>query len=120
MIRRAIGLALGAFMLLLNVERADLVCAKHAGRAPMAMHHGLTPDAQRHSTTHHAGTGADECQTPSQPDCCSALASCSVMIGLFSDDGAASVVGRHALAFAVAVSDPASRNVAPEPPPPRA
>src|SRR2546426_391262 len=101
-------------MLHLNVERADLACAKHghdqapsAHAGPVAQthhHHAAMPAADRGSATESEG-----CQTPVQPDCCQALVTCSMTLA-FNDasHGAASRMS-HEHAIAVAQRRPTSR-----------
>src|SRR5207237_219788 len=83
--RRLIALALGAFMLHLNVDRANLVCATHSPRAASRSdhvshsHHSGMQTGRTHATTESKG-----CETPAQPDCCQALVACSMLLGLDS------------------------------------
>ena len=56
-IRRVAGLALGAFMLLLNLERADLACAHHDDASVSAAPAHAMPNHRSAAVAHH-GTRA--------------------------------------------------------------
>jgi hypothetical protein len=121
MLRRMIGLALGAFMLHLNVERADLACATHSHGMPasehsehaMDGHHGAAPESAP-SDSH------EDCPTPAQTDCCQTMVSCSIGASLSAERDVAEMEIAHAAVMPVAQSHPTSLIRAPEPPPPRA
>jgi hypothetical protein len=121
MVRRLSGFLLAGFILHLNVERADLACAAHADHvtpAPAAHVHG-----GHHRAVANAGHGgvteSESCQTPAQPDCCQALASCSLVLGI--DDAPQRVSSResHFVILAGIQTAPLSRLIAPDPPPPK-
>ena len=109
-------------MLHLNVVRADPACAAHAhdSSAHMAQHqtastsHGMSMHAE------HAVGATKSCDAPVQPDCCQALVTCSVALGLSTDTSPVSVLSSHDAVFGNAQTAPESRTGAPEPPPPRA
>src|SRR5258705_987448 len=110
-------------MLHLNVERADLVCAKHSHDShPHAVDGQSAHDA--HSVATHADHGtasqSESCETPVQQDCCQALVTCSIALGLDDAGSAARPAAFHDGVLALAQSEPTSRVTAPEPPPPRA
>jgi hypothetical protein len=119
-VRRLSGFLLAGFMLHLNVERADLACALHSDHvtpAPAAHAHGAAHDAM--NAAHHGVAESESCQTPAQPDCCQALASCSLVLGI---DDAPMRVGStqlHSAVRASVESAPLSRLIAPDPPPPK-
>ena len=119
--RRLIALALRAFMLHLNVDRANLVCATHshsAGRPSASLahaHHNGMPAGHSSATTESKG-----CETPAQPDCCQALVACSMLLGLDSASVAVASLVSHDNIVVVAQARPISRVAAPEPPPPKA
>jgi hypothetical protein len=101
-------------LLNVNAARADASCATHDPPAT-----GMPVDVQEHPPGHHdAPAEPEECQTPSQPECCLALAACSISLGAASVQDARSMVDR-AGAIAYLTQLPASRSSAPEPPPPR-
>jgi hypothetical protein len=122
--RRLSGVLLAGFMLHLNVERADLACAAHTDHVTRVT---PAPAAHVHDGHHHAMAGAEHgaatesesCQTPTQPDCCQALASCSLVLGM--DDAPMLVRSSqsHILVLAGVQSAPLSRLAAPDPPPPK-
>ena len=108
-------------MLHLNVERADLVCATHS--------HGAAREAAHVSHPHHYGMPAGHssatseskgCGTPVQPDCCQALVTCSMLLGLDSAPVSVGSLGSRDHIVVVAQALPISRVAAPEPPPPKA
>jgi hypothetical protein len=125
-IRRIAALALAASMMRLSVARADVVCAQHS-HAPAsrpavpshAMDHGETTPAPIHDARHEAPTQHQACDTPALPDCCQALASCSLSFG-----GQATVAAflptTTDAAVAALIEIPLSRVTTPDPPPPRA
>jgi len=121
MIRRLVGLTLAAAMLQVNIARADSVCADHAHMASQT-----TPAEHAHSGHHHMSASAKtvasdkDCETPAQRDCCQALVSCSIVLGL--DDGSRTfdLATSHDRVAVTAQTAPISRVTAPEPPPPRA
>jgi hypothetical protein len=126
-IRGLIAVALGASMLHLNVARADRACATHvhgAGAHAQQGEHASHGTMRHHASPSHAqhGVTADEsCDTPAQADCCEAVVSCSVALGLDDSVRPATGVALHANLIAAAPQRaPASRTTAPEPPPPRA
>jgi hypothetical protein len=117
-IHRLIGLALGAFMHLLNVERADLACGRHVPAS--ASSHHPTHGAAHHHAPSHGARDSENCQTPAQQDCCQALASCSVVMAAGDAIVPVQPTTSHHGAGAVALMEPHSRVSAPEPPPPKA
>ena len=112
-------------MLHLNVERADLACAKHShqqapsthavGGTQTHHHHHAMPAANRGSATESEG-----CQTPAQPDCCQALVTCSMTLAFHGASHGVASPTLHEHAVESAQSRPISRVTAPEPPPPKA
>ena len=109
-------------MLLLNVERADLVCATHGEHARASGHTEHHASAHSHAVADvgRLAADSDQCQTPAQPDCCEALVSCSMILGLTDEREMSSAMQQHP-GIVVAISTaPHSRNTAPEPPPPKA
>jgi len=125
-IRRSIGLVLGALMFLLNFERADLACSQHADRSQPehatqtagAHHHDAASHAETHAQMQH-GSKDESCTTPVQSDCCLAMTACSTALGWNETSSAASIAAPH---DRVAIGVPQalmSRVAAPEPPPPR-
>ena len=127
-IRRVAGLALGAFMLHLNVVRADLTCATHShdrssqDRSSHSAHEHGAPASSHSMSMHaeHAVTSTESCDAPVQVDCCSALVTCSVALGLNTHASWLSAMTSHDLVDTVAQNAPLSRTGAPEPPPPKA
>jgi len=120
--RRFVALGLAAFMLHLNVVRADVACAAldaTPGDA-MATQHDMAGmhDSRDGGTTSGVANEAD-CETPAQKDCCQAVTSCSPVVGLGAERQVAEWVPTHVAAGARYSTHPVTRNSAPEPPPPR-
>lgn len=118
--RRFVALALAASMLHLSSVRVDSACATHGEHSTgSAQVHHVDVDSHA-SESHVPGASTDKsCETPSQPDCCQALASCSVALGF---DGAARLAQHglaHAGVLAALTNVPLSRIATPDPPPPR-
>jgi len=67
-----------------------------------------------------ATTESKGCETPAQPDCCQALVTCSMLLGLDSASVFAGTLVSHGHMVIAAQSRPISRVTAPEPPPPKA
>ena len=125
MLHRAAGLLLSAFMLHLNLVRADVTCASHSG-APTrhashesaAMHHDAAARGD-HGVTDHGITEDASCETPVLGDCCPAVSSCAPVIGMLSGSDASAILPwHHTIAPAVQLRLH-TRSTAPEPPPPR-
>lgn len=122
-------------LLQLNFVSSDLVCAKHNEEAAGAIHHDASGQLSLVSTPDHdhgqaiPGTAEREheptnpgkpCEIPAQSDCCQALVSCSMTLGLTASNAAQRVAVAH---FAIAPSTaeaPAYLIHSPEPPPPKA
>ena len=119
---RVAALMLAVPLLQLNVLRADLACSSH----DRADHSAQVESANHASEAHalhgageHSGAPADDGDTPGQPQCCQALASCSIVLGL-DDDASFERCGRtHAGVASVLAEMPHSRAAAPDPPPPK-
>ena len=108
-------------MLYLNVDRADLVCAKHSRGA--TRHSAQVSHAHQHAMPAGHGSATTEskgCETPAQADCCQALVTCSMLLGLDSGSVSAGTLVSHGHMVIAAQSRPISRVTAPEPPPPKA
>ena len=122
MIRRLTAIATWVLLLHLNLVASDLVCAQH---------HEMSNAAAEVMPQHHAPAGAtrassmtdgdkDACQVPARADCCHAMASCTVSLGLGSsplDVAPPTVIGSAAT---VSLDAPISFGFAPESPPPKA
>ena len=118
--RRFIALIVSAALLHLSSARADAVCVQHDAHA------GATAGAHQESTGplhDHADAAKsiddEACETPTLPECCQALATCSTTLG---DQGSLRVdhsYSLHASVDAALESAPLSRVASPEPPPPK-
>ena len=133
--RRIAGLVISVLLLQLNFASSDLVCAKRTGESADAIHHDTADKQGAASKSGHdhgqasPGTANRDqeptdagkpCEIPAQSDCCEALVSCSMTLGLTASNSAAGVAVAH---FAIALSAaeaPAYLIPAPEPPPPKA
>jgi len=121
--RRLIATLLSGLMLHLTLVGADWTCARHAdtsgasAMATMSHHTGVSISS--------AGLAATEssnqpCDTPSGPECCRAMTSCSVAFGLGGDlQRPQPPLVRESMRLGSAIA-PASLIVAPDPPPPKA
>ncbi len=116
-LRRLAAFAIALTMLHLNMVRADGACAAHAGHSA-ASENSLSHEGM----SHEAGMQTDQapCETPSQPDCCQALASCAPVLAMDARSEVAAGVAQHVAMIAAFNQQPASRSTAPEPPPPKA
>jgi hypothetical protein len=135
--RRITGLAISVLLLQLNFASSDLVCAKHTGESADTIHHDAT-DRQatapksdhdhdhgqaRPGTANRDQEPADAgkpCEIPAQSDCCQALVSCSMTLGLTASNSAAGVAVAHFAIAPSAAEAPTYLIGAPEPPPPKA
>ena len=122
MIRRLTAIATSVLLLHLNLIASDLVCAQHremsnAATDVMPQHHAPAGVARASSMTDGA---KDTCQVPARADCCHAMASCTVSLGLGSSPVDASPPTMKAAAATVSLNAPMSFAFAPEPPPPKA
>lgn len=118
--RRLIALVLAASLLHLSSARADAACLDH-GTTPGATsdgHHEVAAGGDHHA--HSSQAIADEsCETPVLPECCQALATCSITLG-----GQSSLRGDlgHLLHLSVVAAlerAPVSLVATPDPPPPK-
>lgn len=138
-LRRLTGSFLTLLTLHLNLLGADFACAKHAptesGDATQhvmpttasAHRHGATPNATETATASRESVSAPElttqqppCDVPVQPNCCKALATCSVVFSSGNTLGVASTLNLSDLVVPGAMTAPPSERAAPEPPPPKA
>ncbi|MEX2111007.1 MAG: hypothetical protein WD802_10415 [Gemmatimonadaceae bacterium] len=135
-LRRMAGLAISTLLLQLNFASSDLVCAKHTGESAEAIHHDATgQQAPASKPDHDHGTevlpaeaerdheptdAGKPCTIPAQRDCCQALVSCSMTLGLTASNSAAGVAVAHSAIAPSAAEAPAYLIRAPEPPPPKA
>lgn len=117
--RRFIALVLSASLLHLSSARADAVCTEHSAAT------GATPTHhERVAPGDHLGHSADgieeeACETPALPECCQALATCSITLG---SRASLRVDEAHRLHVSVAPAletAPLSRVTTPDPPPPK-
>jgi hypothetical protein len=111
-------------MLHLNFVAVDAACAEHAGVPGAGM-----GTAHQHASMHERGSSAagierivklgDACQTPTQAECCHAMASCSTIGVASAVQTSRSLVAAPTL-IASATETMLSRAIAPDPPPPKA
>ena len=120
--RRFAALLLAPLMLQLNFRLSDLVCSRHNGAATA---HGEMNSAEHHGTpmpsdnTHDAVGEKQSCEIPATRDCCQALVSCALTLGLESAASPTRIPLDHASASSLSARAPASEVQAPEPPPPK-
>jgi hypothetical protein len=122
-LRRLVGFLTAAFSLHLNVLAADSACATHAGASAMARasHHGSAAQGHGpHAASKEVGDRVSEpCQTPSQPHCCEAMATCSTL-GVGSQVCPSRYDVAHGSVIDHATGTLLTRFVAPDTPPPKA
>jgi hypothetical protein len=128
LLRRVTGVLTAVLMLHLSVVASDVVCATHMTAAHVDVgarqtHHaeastdmGADMANQTGLEQHH---GEHPCDTPVQPNCCQALASCGSVFAATNSPSRAPAIGRERIARAV-TDMPASELVAPDTPPPKA
>jgi hypothetical protein len=117
-ITRLAALLLAAPLLQLNVLRAEIACATHEPSS-----------AEQNAGTHHDGHGShgapqddgpgDSDHAPAQSECCQALTSCSLVLGMDDDAGVAQDEVARALVASALTDMPMSSSAAPDPPPPK-
>ena len=127
--RRGCGILLSLLMLHLTVVAADVPCARH--------NHGDSSGFDHQPADHHAGMRAAmepvaasaasvaalpdaPCETPAQPQCCRAMASCAVNVGVTGDGPVAGPTPTRAVIRPALMRLPSSNVAAPDPPPPKA
>jgi hypothetical protein len=114
MLRRLLALVLTCTMALSASVKSEVVCAKHAGTASAPMpgmdhgHHG------QHDQT------KPPCAVPTTEPCCQAMTSCVQATAMTSTNRFAELTIIAPLGVQKIVAIPLSRDVAPEPPPPKA
>ncbi|MEP6831756.1 MAG: hypothetical protein ABJB74_00120 [Gemmatimonas sp.] len=140
--RRLTGVVLTLLTLHLNLLGADTACAKHGpANGDVTQHtmvmpvtaashmHGASHEVTHHSmhTTETAASDvsnmtseAPPCGLPVQPNCCKALASCSIVFSAGSELDVASIFTAPESIAPSAMTAPPSERAAPEPPPPKA
>ena len=108
-------------MVNLNALRAHLSCASHH-ESETATHvsHVMPQHGMATSDAHAKSMSEGECATPARSDCCSALITCSLLLGLGNDRSGVVVVTFHDVVASAVEALPLSRVTGPEPPPPRA
>jgi hypothetical protein len=103
-----------------TVVGGDVNCARHGDRSGGPHHRG----AHAGSATAHGvsapGVGSEQpCETPTQPECCRAMTSCSVSVAVTAIGHQRALQSRERVASA-ADDAPPSLITAPDPPPPKA
>ncbi|MGH7679284.1 MAG: hypothetical protein ACRENU_12505 [Gemmatimonadaceae bacterium] len=116
--RRLVALALGTFMLHLNVERADFACGTHSDAATESRSEQAAAAHHDHSASETSPAEKEPCRTPTQVECCQALVSCSGFTDL-SAIGELPLTTHRDGTIALAQREPSSLVRAPDPPPPR-
>lgn len=117
--RRLVSLMLAPAMLHLSALQVDAACAQHSQHVETRttiQHVSADPaDHYEHSPTAGGGT----CNTPVVPECCHALATCSVTLSASDGCHLRDSDVTHAGEWLTTPSPPPSRNTSPDPPPPR-
>src|SRR5438105_5700635 len=112
--------ALSLSMIRVTLPGSDMVCAKHDSGKTGAAHTtgGPANTGHDHGSTHQRGHKLP-CETPSEADCCHALAACGMSLALGTEYQVGDPIHsfKHTRIFESAVL--LSRVTAPEPPPPK-
>jgi hypothetical protein len=118
--RRLIGLLVAVLMAHLTFVGADFSCAQHGDRG-MISHHEAAPSHAAMAMRTTAAAATDQpCQTPTQPECCRAMTSCTISAALGTPDASSErPLSRDVIASAL-MRIPRSPITAPDPPPPKA
>jgi hypothetical protein len=122
-IRRVTAIAAWVLLLHLNLVASDLVCSTHHesadGATPSAMQHhvGMTHTSQISDVSE---SGKAPCTVPARTDCCRAMMSCAVSIGVMTATAPHAPSARHSAVADSPAQCPTSRTRAPETPPPKA
>ena len=117
--RRLIALALSFSVTLLGAVRADAACATHGERTSVAPSAEGAP-YDHHDALPHPTSDDAACDTPVLPECCRALAACSLTLGSADADSVNDPQVLHGLMGTALDRAPLSRVTTPDPPPPRA
>ena len=118
--RRFIALVLSASLLHLSSARADDACTEHSAAtgATPTHHESVAPgDHLAHSAE---AIEEEACETPALPECCQALATCSITLGSQGSPRVDEAHRLHASVVAALETAPLSRVATPDPPPPKA
>lgn len=124
--RRFAAVALAASLLHLNVVRADVACSHHEADSAPAQQagHPVLPHHDVAETTTPPSDGHTEhptpCDTPTQTDCCQALASCTPGMAITAEMFVAINGLPHDDSIGAFIEMPLGRVTTPDPPPPRA
>jgi hypothetical protein len=124
--RRLAAVFMAFLMLHLSVVSSDAACATHmsdahAHGASMSMGSGSMGGGSMGSMHEHRGAVQEPqapCDTPVQPNCCQALASCATVFAVGRASAAAHRPERAGIA-ATQLPIPLSELIAPDPPPPK-
>jgi hypothetical protein len=124
--RRLAAVFMAFLMLHLSVVSSDAACATHmsdahAHGASMSMGSGSMGGGSMGSMHEHRGALQEPqapCDTPVQPNCCQALASCATVFAVGRASAAAHRPERAGIA-ATQLRIPLSELIAPDPPPPK-
>jgi hypothetical protein len=124
--RRLAAVFMAFLMLHLSVVSSDAACATHmsdahAHGASMSMGSGSMGGGSMGSMHEHRGAVQEPqapCDTPVQPNCCQALASCATVFAVGRASAAAHRPERAGIA-ATQLRIPLSELIAPDPPPPK-
>lgn len=123
-VRRIAAIAVAGALIHFNVVRADAACGTHehsSDAAPSQAHHASATHHEAHShATHPKVHEQQACDTPTQPECCLALASCTLAFGWGAESAVGEYVPTREGAVTALTDIPVSLVSTPEPPPPKA
>lgn len=121
-LRRLFIVALGISMVRVTLPGGDQVCARHdPANLKTDSHASANHLLSRHSHSLPAGRRDHRpCDTPSQAECCRALASCTVSVALGEERQIVDASPTNAEQHVSRLDALLSRVAAPDPPPPKA
>jgi hypothetical protein len=122
MVRRLTGITTWVLLLRLNFVASDLVCARHHEMRDEVMPSMMQHHAPTNGTPNSGVTDGDNeaCRVPARVDCCHAMASCAVTLGIGALPLALQPLTVCAAAATRGSGIPISFAVPPDPPPPKA
>src|SRR5438067_389424 len=119
--RGLLVVALSLSMIRVTLPGSDLVCAKHGSSKALIAHtSGSLANVHHHRANTHQGGHNPPCDTPSQSECCQALASCGMSLALGAEYNVVAPIQSFRRAETSRSAVLFSRVTAPEPPPPKA
>jgi len=120
MLRRIAGLASAILLMRLNLVPVDTRCAQHDAAPPAAGVQAHDHTAMSDNAHPSPSQPTESCDRPVVPECCRALAPCSVALDIGTAARDDTLTGRDPERLALGRDLPNSFRAAPDPPPPKA